>query len=264
MAMTQIDYPTVGAASWTDDIDISKDWIIGHIGLGLTNFENDSIPEVAQGSKVEIGGSYFIAGTDQAITGSPTNDSINYVYIDTSGVLSWSDTAPARDDTKQGWYNGTSRAVAGSYFLTSGSVYSGKFVYVAGIRKYFNHKPTLDQYINSRGRIDTIFEQGGNDLKVKIIEIGTWNMNTTSFVDVTHGLTVANIRSVDVTILDDSGGMTKLYALTGSGHTDSTLQGGISTLGGTDMRLHRLTGGLFDAASWSAGSQRGWITVWYV
>lgn len=126
MSMTKIDFPVVGATDWTNFIDITKDWIIGHNGISLTNYENDTLPAIAQGSKVEIGGSYFYAGSDQAVTGTPASGFINYIYIQTDGTVVWSTTVPAWDSAKTGWYNGTDRCVGGVYY--DGTNYGGKFI----------------------------------------------------------------------------------------------------------------------------------------
>ncbi len=145
MAMTQTDFPSVGAEDWTDDIDIRKDWIVGHNDVGLTNFTNSSVPQLAQGSKTEIGGAYFVAGSDQTPTGSIIDTDINYIYIETDGDVKWGNTDPTWDTTKYGWYNGTDKAVAGLY--RDGSNYINKFLYqgyekVYGLVKRF-YSPAL-------------------------------------------------------------------------------------------------------------------------
>lgn len=100
-------------------------------------------------------------------------------------------------------------------------------------------------------------------LRVKVVDIGDWDMNATTGVNVAHGLTQANIRDVSVMIRsdDDSG----LYNLLSSGSAaDSTPEGSVSTITATNVVIWRLTGGAFDNASFDSTSfNRGWVTIWY-
>lgn len=48
------------------------------------------------------------------------------------------------------------------------------------------------------------YSGGGTALIDNIINIGSWNMSTTSFITVNHGLTQSKIRSVSVYIQDDT------------------------------------------------------------
>jgi len=99
------------------------------------------------------------------------------------------------------------------------------------------------------------------NIKMKLISIGDWNMDTSSLVSIAHGLTYTDIRSVYAAIITDDG---TLYAdLTG---TDSSGNGGgIVTWESTDVILLRTTGGAFDNINYNATSfNRGYITIQYV
>ena len=101
-------------------------------------------------------------------------------------------------------------------------------------------------------------------IKNKVIDIGDWNMNATSSVTVAHGLTAANIRSVDVQIRDDETGLNTIpldYDASGTGA--SGRYGFLPN--GTTIQLLRLAGGTFDTTAYNSISyNRGWITIWYV
>lgn len=87
----------------------------------------------------------------------------------------------------------------------------------------------------------------------KIIEIGDWNMDSTLEVTIPHGLTVAKIRHLSVTILDDFSRPRDLVS-SGYWYCDST-----------NITLSRTVSGLFDGESYNSTSyNRGWITIEYV
>jgi len=97
-------------------------------------------------------------------------------------------------------------------------------------------------------------------LKCTVLDIGDWNMDTDGTKSVTHGLTLANIRSVTVTIRDDAG-------TTYSPIPDffaSVVNAGINRVDATDVYLTRLTSGQYDDANYNSTSyNRGWITIWH-
>src|SRR6056297_1665092 len=100
----------------------------GFMALTLTNFDNDSEPAIAAGSVVELSGSLYSITSAESIGGSATAGA-NYIYFDSTGTsFDYSTTAPAWSDAKQGWYNGTDRAVAG--FTFSSPDYTDKFLYL--------------------------------------------------------------------------------------------------------------------------------------
>lgn len=100
-------------------------------------------------------------------------------------------------------------------------------------------------------------------LNTKILEIGDWNMDTTQNVSVAHGIAdFTKIRSVDVMIIDDTGGgaLWPLSFFIGSG---TGLNG--YNIDGTNITLYRLTSGQFDGVSFDLTPyNRGWITIHYV
>jgi len=101
----------------------------------------------------------------------------------------------------------------------------------------------------------------GDFLKIKKIEIGDWNMDTTQFVDIAHGLTFTDIITVFALIRNDAD--TARPMLT-EGDASGVGQGQISP-GTTNIRLVRLTGGSYDTTFFDSTSyNRGWIIVVYL
>ncbi|HOW83280.1 MAG TPA: hypothetical protein PK573_12020 [Spirochaetota bacterium] len=115
------------------------------------------------------------------------------------------------------------------------------------------------------GSINSIKETGsaGATYRKKEIPIGDWNMDSTDYVDVAHGLTNSKIRSITACVrTDDEGSPEPLNR--GKNATDTTPQG-FCIVVYTNIRLFRLTGGHFDSTSYNATSfNRGYITIEYV
>lgn len=95
-------------------------------------------------------------------------------------------------------------------------------------------------------------------LNQKVVNIGDWDMDTTNFVQVAHGLTFSKIVLIHVTILidDDVGDI-------GYEYFDGTGLSSIS-FGTTNVSINRVTGGLFDSTNFDKTSyNRGYITILY-
>ena len=96
--------------------------------------------------------------------------------------------------------------------------------------------------------------------KKKIIEIGDWNMDTTSGITVAHGVSdFKKIRQVNVLIINDTeAGLHPLDRDNGSGVND----GSITLVASTDITLARVAGGFFDGITFDSTSfNRGFITI---
>jgi hypothetical protein len=102
----------------------------------------------------------------------------------------------------------------------------------------------------------------GNTLKTKVINIGDWDMDVTSFLGVAHGLTVANIRSVSAMIRDDAGANN--YPLVFDADSDGVMDGAVYCAV-SNVVMTRVTAGFFDSVDFNATSyNRGWIVIQYV
>ena len=114
--------------------------------------------------------------------------------------------------------------------------------------------------------VDGIVEQGTgtHELKVKVLDIGDWNMDGTSAVAIAHGLGAAykKIRTISVVIRDDNDA--NYYLLNTVNATAGTLLGGCTTFNVTTVNIARVASAGFDAALFNATTfNRGWITIWY-
>jgi len=105
----------------------------GKLGLSLTNYDNDSLPAIAVGSWAEVAGSIYKWTSEEAISGSPVDSAINYIKLVPGGsgdsayvTATWTDVAPWWR-AYQGYYQDTSRYVAGCYY--DGTNYLLKWIY---------------------------------------------------------------------------------------------------------------------------------------
>lgn len=103
----------------------------------------------------------------------------------------------------------------------------------------------------------------GTTLKFKILDIGAWNMDSTTSVTVVHGLDFTTIRSVDVILFSDIGG--REYGFFSDGVLASVTVEGAFSLTASYVVLYRRVGGVFDANTDfdSAVINRGKILIWY-
>lgn len=122
---------------------------------------------------------------------------------------------------------------------------------------------------------DGIKAGGTTSLKMKVLDIGDWDMDTTEDIDVSHGLGDEElIRMVDVMIRDDTSSNT--YPLDSVIGVDygiqipptveylSDVQGGIAKITSANIRLVRIKDGFFDDSFFNSTSyNRGWVTIWY-
>lgn len=130
MPATLISDYAVGQDKWSQFLTTIEKQRKGFIALSLTNYDNNSLPAIASGSYVEISGALYGFSADEAINGTPTSGSTNYIYIDASDLKPyWTTTAPTWSSAKNGWYDTTetNRYIGGCYY--DGTNYTGKWVY---------------------------------------------------------------------------------------------------------------------------------------
>ena len=123
----------------------------------------------------------------------------------------------------------------------------------------FNSVTVVDLAVTGDITYDSIAQP-----KVKILDIGDWDMDTSPTKNVAHGLTLADIRSIVVVIRSDAAWGGELYELTNGTGTDNTSQG-YWTVEATNVELVRLGGGDWDGTSAfdDTSYNRGWITITY-
>ena len=105
----------------------------------------------------------------------------------------------------------------------------------------------------------------GPFLKIKVIDIGDWNMDITPNKLVPHGLAdQKKIRMIDVIIRNDAD--TNIFGFFHGNQSGAAgRDGGLEfPIGATNVELNRETSGYFDSASFVAtGYNRGWVTILY-
>ena len=109
--------------------------------------------------------------------------------------------------------------------------------------------------------LDHIIEKHSDRLlRLRVYDLGVWNMDTTTTVLIAHGLTNINICSIETYIIDDAQNAVmslrtpiNMISPAGSAYVD-----------GINLRIERMLGGFFDAVNYSAlPTNRGWCSIWY-
>lgn len=118
--------------------------------------------------------------------------------------------------------------------------------------------------------VETVKDQGGiatDGLKCKIIEIGDWNMDSSTSKTVAHGMAnIMTIRGITVIVRNDDNNT--VYTMAGSFTTDANYAYcdlTVDYVDATNVSMHRvLSPGKFDSTNFNATSyNRGWITILY-
>lgn len=205
----------------------------GYISLDLTELTTTTAPQIAIDSIIEIDGELYRNESAITITGSVSNSTWYDILLTPSGKT-FTASYVARgtgvwNSSKGGLYSGNNRVVA--------------CVYVDGSGGYINKN--ILKIIN-------------RTISIKI-ETGDWDMIATNFITVAHGVTAGNIRSIIVEIRNDLA--TTFYNLAGA---FNSLSNGYYTYDATNVRIDRLSGGIFASSSFDSISyNRGWIHLIY-
>lgn len=141
---------------------------------------------------------------------------------------------------------------------------------------------TADQIYKKTNSTDFNFEacnsilpaSGTANLKIKVVEIGDWNMDSSDAVTVDIGVSREDIRMIQAMIRSDlSSGLVPLNSP--QNFTGGSYGGGVENpgggidygsegLGGTSIILSRATSGVFDTTDYNATAyNRGYVTVIY-
>ena len=272
MAGTEVNLYGVGDVDLTalmNTVDLQR---VTYQGLSLTNYDNDLEPAIAAGSLIENGGTLFSFGIEEAITGWAAigDDTDAYIKLVPAGATpdtvtaEFTDVAPTWSDAKQGWYGTVASAnhrYIGGLYRDDAASYDKKYLYHcidAGAKAIKIHG---DGTISVGGGIKTDATAGQPFLKTKVIEIGNWDMDALTNVNVVHGLTMAKIRQASFIIRADD----DVYWYP-SGYADPTgvAQLWILYIDATNIRLQRKLNGTFDGVDFDTGAfNRGWVTILY-
>jgi hypothetical protein len=118
----------------------------GLIHVSLTNMTNTSAPSVAAGSIVEVNGSGYYWGSDEAVSGTPAAGSLNYIKM-VADTPTWTTTAPTWSASKGGWYDGNDRYIGGCYY--DGTNYANKFIYNMDGDKIYENRVSSTSLLNA-------------------------------------------------------------------------------------------------------------------
>jgi hypothetical protein len=208
----------------------------GAMNLALTEWDTNTQPEIAAGSQIEINGKYYNSITDVSVSGSTSNSTWYDILLTPSAGVTFTASFVAREtgswsDSKQGLYSGDNRVVACVYVDGSGNFIN------KNILKVVNRKIELT------------------------CEIGDWNMVSTTYIEIPHGVTYGNIRSIYVVVRNDAN--ITMFPLDYRSYAADVPSG--SWYWGTSIiRLGRYGGGYFDETNFDSTSyNRGWITIIY-
>jgi len=125
--------------------------------LYLTNYDNDSEPQIGSSSRIEIEGALFAFASNSAIGGTPSAGT-NYIMLEVSGEGAsqtvdavWTTTPPTWFGTRGGWYNATgTKRYVGMCEYDGASAYTEKRVFGGWRRK------VREDHVDDDGTINTI------------------------------------------------------------------------------------------------------------
>jgi hypothetical protein len=101
-------------------------------------------------------------------------------------------------------------------------------------------------------------------MKMKVLEIGDWNMDANASVTIPHGLTRTKVRAVKVIVRNDANTASFDLSMAGNLADPDLLNGGFNNMGNVSITLVRRTGGQFDSVNYDSTSyNRGWVVIWY-
>ena len=122
-------------------------------------------------------------------------------------------------------------------------------------------------YLNQSLKVDNGIETDNAKIKVRIVDLGEWDMSATASLTVNHFLTAANIRSVTVFVRPDSTGSV-WYPI--NYHENASVTAGGFVVGSSTINPERFAGQFFNAgdgafdATASTVASRGYAVVTYI
>ncbi len=199
----------------------------GYQAISLTNYDNDNEPQIAAGSKVEIGGALFSAAAAESITGWGGIGINNDVYIKlvVAGALAtavFTTTAPTWSTSKQGWYDGLDRYVAKLRKDAGGNYTLKRLILEPGRTSRIRAAEQLSDGVVERAKIlaaainavkiDTTFEAGGSQAITAqsnwVVPVGIYMMVATTDdlrleINVGGWIEPAALGAIEGTVISD-------------------------------------------------------------
>lgn len=130
MAIDRIAFPTANQPVDNEDyraiLDVMQRLVVGDSKIGITNFDNSSLPLIKSNSTFTVRGGLFLTTGDVSISGSmATGD--NYIYLSGIGntlTPTWTQTAPTWDYQYNHYTNASNYYVLPIIVNKNGSVYT--------------------------------------------------------------------------------------------------------------------------------------------
>ena len=223
------------------------------INSGNTGISIDGSGYITNVAKFVIGGTpaSFISGTVGAFVSSASAGTNAYLNIQsgTSGNAGITLGDSADDDVSYIYHNNSTNTLT---FTNSGNTMS---LSSAGL--FTAPSLAITGSATVTGGID--IGNTGTTLKCTVLNINTWNMDSTANVNIPHGLTASKIRDVHVIIIQDGG--SNFWPIN---YFDGTGTLGSVGYDSTTVNLNRTSGVGFDGANFNdTVINRGYITIWH-
>ncbi len=244
---------------WQNHLTNNEKSNIGMINVTLTELDSTVVPQVAEGSVIEINGSGAYWESDESISGVPSAGNLNYIEM-VLGVPTWTTTPPTWIPSKGGWYIGNNRYLGGCYYDTD---YLSKFVYnEAGDKVFQERLPLLfplqdiNNYLELSGGTKTqriIYCKGLHVTATTLLEARMVIVDGDMIIDPLVNLTIRPmiIRKNDTITMPLTPGNEAFYADNYfPADSPNVNDGGAGVLGGGDG----VNGGGADLASGGSGS----------
>lgn len=139
-------------------------------------------------------------------------------------------------------------------------------IFILTMYNYSLHGGLSMEISNPPDRVDFIKAVTGEILRPYVIDIGDWNMDTDSYVDVTLpvGLDHTKIRMFSIIVRNDAG--TNVFDIGDrmeNSADPSLVAGGHAGASSESIQINRRTGGVFDNALYqNTDYNRGWVIIW--
>ncbi len=228
-------------------------------------------PSSGSGSTATVAAGYYWFGNELIQVDAQTKietqgtdiwELVRTVTYDSGGYKTYTDTT-----TQQTWQKvrGVLTNVAGlttNFDIAGAESFSEKFVAHIQASSADTIALVEEDRIITPKRLGEV--TGG--LLTKVLNIGTWDMDSSSSVTVVHGVTMTKIRSIDVVIYNDA--LSRMDELDAYDVLDGMVSG-LVYVGSTNVSLWRRGAGMFDATAYATTPTidgtvtRGFVVIQY-